>query len=140
MGLIDFGKPGIDDLLVQLLLFFESEGFGCAFGQNTDNRVKHHIVKIRVVDTNRLNLSTKRLAEPDCCFQSAKGLRAAINPDKDMPLLFVHIFYISDYKGIGFNTPHNPFNDPAEQAVLNRPHTESTHNHKVIIARLNVLC
>ena len=96
-------------------------------------------MKIRVVNADRLYLPVKRFSDADGCFQSGEGLGTTIDPDEDMPRLVKNLLRISDDESVCLDAPHNSLHDAAEQAVLDRAHTEGTHYHKVVIAIMNIL-
>ena len=59
VGLVDFRQPGVDDLLVELLLLFKAEHFGGLFREHTDDAVEGDIVQERIVDGDNLNRPVK---------------------------------------------------------------------------------
>ncbi len=52
VGLLDLGQAGVDDLLVQLVLFLEAEHLGGLLGQRPHQPVEDEVVEIGVVDAN----------------------------------------------------------------------------------------
>ena len=62
MRLIDLREPGVDDLLVELILLLEAEHLRRLLGEDVDDAVEDRVVEIRVVDGDRFDLLAERRA------------------------------------------------------------------------------
>src|SRR5437764_11178974 len=125
MRLVDLGESGINDLLVQLFLFFKAKDLGGFGRQYVDNAVEHCVVEVRVVDGNRLYLLTEHPGQRNRGLKSGEGLGAAVDGDDD-PLrrIMTKRMRIADYQGIDPNASHDPVSDAAHHAVLDGAHSE----------------
>ena len=63
--LVDLGQPGVDDLLVELLLLLEAEDLRGLLGEHPDDAVEHGVVEIGVVDGDGVDGPVEGLAEGD---------------------------------------------------------------------------
>ena len=60
MRLIDLREPGVDDLLVELILLLEAEDLRRLLGEDVDDAVEDGVVQIGIVDGDRLDLLAER--------------------------------------------------------------------------------
>ena len=56
MRFVDLRQPGIDDLLMQLLLLLEPKDLGGLSREDIDDAVEHRVMQVWVVDGNGLYL------------------------------------------------------------------------------------
>src|SRR2546422_158648 len=139
MRLIDLGQPGIDDLLVQLLLLFEAKDFRGFFIQHADDPVEHGVVEVRVVDRDRPERAAERLGEEDAQLQSVEGLGRAIEAHDDRALRTRESVGVADDQRVLRNPADEALGDGAELAVLHGAHAEGAHDDQVIVGGEAVL-
>jgi hypothetical protein len=63
MRLVDLGKPGVDDLLVQGLLLLEAEDLRRLLGEHIDDAVEDRVVQVGVIHGHRLDALAEGLSE-----------------------------------------------------------------------------
>ena len=81
--LVDLRQPGIDDLLVELVLLLEAEDLGGLLGQHAHDAVEDGVVEVRVVDGDGLDLLAEALGELEGGHEGAERLRRAVDADED---------------------------------------------------------
>ena len=62
---VDLRQPGVDDLLVQLLLLLEAKDLGGLRRKNVDDAVEHRVVQVGVVDRDGLHLFAEDACQLD---------------------------------------------------------------------------
>ena len=72
MRLIDLREPGVDDLLVELILLLEAEDLRRLLGEHVDDAVEDGVVQVRVVHGDRFDLLAERLRQVDGGHQRAE--------------------------------------------------------------------
>jgi hypothetical protein len=83
MRLIDLREPGVDDLLVELVLLLEAEDLRRLLGEHVDDAVEDGVVEVRVVHGDGFDLLAERLRQVDGGHQRAERLRAAVDAHQD---------------------------------------------------------
>ena len=86
--LVDLGQPGVDDLLVELLLLLEAEDLRGLLGEHADDPVEHGVVEVGIVDGDRVDRPVRApwpSAMPS--LSAVERLGAAVEADDDRALL-----------------------------------------------------
>src|SRR5579871_341396 len=136
---IDFRQAGIDDLFVQLLLFFEAEDLRRLLREHVYDAVEDGIVQIGVVDGNRLDGAVEGAAQFESDFQAAEGLRAAVDGDGYRSVaLLAEGARVFDDQGVGADAAQHALADAADLAFFHRAHAQRAHDHEIIAAFLDV--
>src|SRR5213075_1801921 len=83
MRLIDLREPGVDDLLVELILLLEAEDLRRLLGEDVDDAIEDGVVQVRIVDSDRFDLLAERAREVDGGHECAERLWTAIDANQD---------------------------------------------------------
>ena len=83
MGLVDLGEPGVDDLLVELVLLFEAEDLCRLLGERPDQAVEHEVMEVGVVHADDLDFLVKLPGQPEGGVERTERLRAAVDRLKE---------------------------------------------------------
>src|SRR5438270_7869399 len=73
VGLVDLREPGVDDLLVELLLFLEAKDLGRLLVEDADDPVEHRVVEVGVVDRDRLQRAAEGAGEGQAELEPVEG-------------------------------------------------------------------
>ena len=137
--LVDLGQPGVDDLLVELLLLLEAEDLRGLLGEHPDDPVEHGVVEIGVVDGDGVDGPVERLAEGDPDLEPVERLGAAVQPDDDRALLRLERVEVPDHQRVDRHLAHEPLGHGAELAVADGAEPEGAHDDEVVVLALHVL-
>jgi hypothetical protein len=72
MRLVDLREPGVDDLLVELILLLEAEDLRRLLGEDVDDPVEDRVVQIGIVDGDRFDLLAERASQVESGHQRAE--------------------------------------------------------------------
>jgi hypothetical protein len=139
VGLVDLREPGVDDLLVELLLLLEPEDLRRLLGEHTDDPVEHGVVEVGIVDGDRVDRPVERLGEGDPDLEPVEGLGAPVEPDDDGALLGLERVEVPDHERVHRHAAHEPLGHRAQLAVPHRTEAEGAHDDQVVVLALDVL-
>jgi hypothetical protein len=150
--LIDLRQAGVDDLLVELLLFLELEHLRGLLGQHVHDAVEHGIVQVRVVDRDGLDRLAQRLAQREGGLQPGERLGAAVDGHDDAAAGLVAYLSpavpaqlrrdgrgILDDEHVGLDAADDALAHAAEHAVAHSSQPQGTDHDEVVAALLDVL-
>ena len=137
--LVDLGQPGVDDLLVKLLLLLEAEDLRGLLGEHPDDPVEHGVVEVGVVDGDSVDGPVESLAEGDPDLEPVERLGATVEPDDDRALLRLERVEIPDDQRVDRRLAHEPLGHGAELAVADGTEPEGAHDDEIVVLALHVL-
>ena len=138
--LVDLREPGVDDLLVQLVLLLEAEHLRRLLGEDVHDPVEHGVVQVGVVDGDGFDFLAERLAQLDRRHQRAERLRAAVDPDEDRVALRLARFgHVLDHPDVAVALARHALADRADDAVAGAADPERADHHEVVRRALEVL-
>src|SRR5690606_7961216 len=133
MGLVDLGEPGVDHLLVKLLLLLEPEHLRGLLRQHVHDAVEHRLMEVGIVDGNRLYGAIEQAAKLAGRLQAGERLRAAVNGDDDLPAdrlaNLLHPIRVLYNETVRPDAPHDARANTTENAIPDGAQPERTHHH-----------
>ena len=134
MRLIDLREPGVDDLLVELILLLEAEDLRRLLGEDVDDAVEDGVVQVGVVDGDRFDLLAERARQVDGGHERAERLRAAVDADQDrVPLRLARLGDVLDHPDIAVGLAGDAFADRADHAVPGAPDPQGADHDQVVL-------
>ena len=134
MRLIDLREPGVDDLLVELILLLEAEDLRRLLGEDVDDAVEDGVVQIGIVDGDRLDLLAERARQVDGGHERAERLGAAVDADQDrVPLRLARLGDVLDHPDIAVGLAGDAFADRADHAVAGAPDPQGADHDQVVL-------
>jgi hypothetical protein len=139
--LVDLRESRIDDLLVELVLFLETEHLRRLLRQHVDDSVEDRVVQIRVVDRDRLDLLVETLRELDGGHERPERLRAAVDADENRVAALgrLRVRNPLDDQDVLVRVPRHPLTDRAELTVPAPPHPQDAHDDQIVVRADDVL-
>ena len=133
MGLIDLRQPGVDDLLVELVLLLEAEDLRRLLGEDADDAVEDGVVEIGIVDGDRLDLLAERAGQFDGGHEGAERLGASVDADQDrVPLRLARLGNVLDHPDVTVALTGDAFADRADHAVAGAPEPQGADDDQVV--------
>ena len=133
MRLIDLREPGVDDLLVELVLLLEAEHLRRLLGEDVDDAVEDGVVEIGIVDGDRFDLLAERARQVDGGHQRAERLGAAVDADEDrVPLRLARLRHVLDDPDVAIGLAGDAFADRADHAVPRAPDAQRADHDQVV--------
>ena len=134
MRLIDLRQPGVDDLLVELILLLEAEDLRRLLGEDVDDAVEDGVVQVGIVDGDRLDLLAERAGQVDGGHERAERLRTAVDADQDrVPLRLARLGHVLDHPDITVGLAGDAFADRADHAVAGAPDPQRADHDQVVL-------
>ena len=133
MRLVDLREPGVDDLLVELILLLEAEHLRRLLGEDVDDAVEDGVVQVGVVDGDRFDLLAEARA-------SSIAVISAPN-DCGLPSMPTRIVSRSASSGLGHvlddpdvavGLARDAFADRADHAVARAADAQRADHHQVV--------
>ena len=138
--LVDLREPGVDDLLVELVLLLEAEHLRRLLGEDVDDAVEDRVVQVGVVDGDRLDLLAERARQVDGGHQRAERLRAAVDADQDrVPLRLARFRDVLDDPDVAVGLPGDALADRADHAVPRAADPQGADHDQVVLRADDVL-
>ena len=135
MRLVDLREPGVDDLLVELILLLEAEDLRRLLGEDVDDAVEDGVVEVGIVDGDRLDLLAERASQLDGGHERAERLRAAVDADQDRVALgLARLGDVLDHPDIAVGLAGDAFADRADHAVARAPDSQRADHDQVVLS------
>ena len=140
MRLIDLREPGVDDLLVELILLLEAEDLRRLFGEHVDDAVEDGVVQIGIVHGDRLDLLAEGAGQIDGGHERAERLGASVDADQDrVPLGLVRLGYVLDHPDITIALAGDAFADRSDHAVPGAPDPQGADHDQIVRRAVEIL-
>ena len=134
MRLIDLREPGVDDLLVKLILLLEAEDLRRLLGEDVDDAVEDGVVQIGIVHGDRLDLLAERAGQVDCGHERAERLGTSVDADQDrVPLRLARLGNVLDHPDITVGLAGDAFADRADHAVAGAPDSQRADHDQIVL-------
>ena len=140
MRLIDLGQPGVDDLLVELILLLEAEHLRRLLGENVDDAVEHGVVEVGIVHGDRLDLLAERAGQVDGGHERAERLGTAVDADQDrVPLRLACLGNVLHHPDVTVALAGDAFADRADHAVPGAPDPQGADHDQIVRRSVEIL-
>ena len=140
MRLVDLRQPGVDDLLVELILLLEAEDLGGLLGEDVDDAVEDRVVQVGIVDGDGLDLLAELAGQVDGGHERAERLGTAVDADQDrVPLGLIRLGHVLDHPDITVGLAGDPFADRADHAVAGPADAQRADHDQVVLRADHVL-
>ena len=140
MRLIDLREPGVDDLLVELILLLEAEDLRGLFGEDVDDAVEDRVVQIGIVHGDRLDLLAERAGQVDGGHERAERLGASVDADEDrVPLGLARLGHVLDHPDIAIGLAGDALADRADHAVAGAPDPQRADHDEIVLRAVEIL-
>ena len=140
MRLVDLREPGVDDLLVELILLLEAEDLRRLLGEDVHDAVEDGVVEIRVVHGDRFDLLAERACQVDGGHERTERLGAAVHADQDrVPLRLARLRDVLDDPDIAVGLAGDAFADRANHAVPRAPDPQGADHDEVVLGAGEIL-
>ena len=138
VSLVDLGEPGVDDLLVELLLFLEAKDLASLFGEHIGDSIEGDVMEVGIVDRDGVNRGAELSSQGECRDQAPETLMGSVQRHQDgaIPDSSVRGF---DDQGIHLRTAHDALADRSDQAGLDCPETLGAQDEEVVVPALGFL-
>ena len=138
--LVDLREPGVDDLLVELVLLLEAEDLRRLLGEDVDDAVEDRVVQVGVVDGDGLDLLAERARQVDGGHERAERLRAAVDADQDrVALRLARLGHVLDDPDIAVGLAGDALADRADHAVARAADPQGADHDQVVLRAGEVL-
>ena len=133
MRLIDLREPGVDDLLVELILLLEPEHLRRLLGEHVDDAVEDRVVEVGIVDGDRFDFLAEGAGEVDRGHERAEGLRAAVDADQDrVALRLARLGNVLDHPHVAIGLAGDALADRSDHAVPGATDAERADHDQVV--------
>ena len=140
MRLVDLREPGVDDLLVELVLLLEAEDLRRLLGEDVDDAVEDGVVEVRVVDGDRFDLLAERARQVDGGHERAERLRAAVDADQDrVALRLARLGDVLDDPDVAVGLAGDALAHRADDAVARAADPERADHDQVVLRAGEIL-
>ena len=140
MRLIDLREPGVDDLLVELILLLEAEDLRRLFGENVDDAVEDGVVQVGIVHGDRLDLLAERAGQVDGGHERAERLGTSIDPDQDrVPLGLAWLGHVLHHPDVAVGLAGDALANGADHAVARAPDPQRADHDQIVRRAVEIL-
>ena len=138
VGRVDLGEPGVNDLLVQLLLLLEPEDLLRLARKHAGDGVEHRVVEVRVEDADGLHRPAELPRQLYRPLEAAERLGRAVHGDDDV--LERGAVEVLDDQGVRLgDPPHDALRHRTEHRVPDGGHAHRPDDYQVVVAVVHVL-